>query len=219
MALLASSCADRPAPDRPTSVDPATGRAADPLTLTCTREGGTELSASQVEAQADGVHVHVENRSGEPASLNGLGYDAEPGSSDIVTSTPPGSVDVACWPFSGHEGPEPDTTRLDILDPNAYFVSSELECEGNLSWSQVNDFIAGAEGTPGEPVDIARDRIHGLEPGDELLPTGYPEREDAASIAVVRNGSTVAVAGFQRADDGGWLLGGGSGCDETDIRL
>jgi hypothetical protein len=217
-AVLASSCADAPAPvvRGEGSLSPA---APAPFTITCTRDGGTELSAMQVEATPDGVHAHVANRSGEPASLNGLGTDVDPGSSDIVTATPPGEVDVACWPFSGHDGPEPDTTTLEILDPNAYFRSSELECEGDLAWSQDNDFVAGATGTPGQPIDIARDRVRGLEPSDELVGVGYAEREGAAAVAIVRDGATIGVVSFTRADDGGWLLSGGSGCDDADVRF
>ena len=154
------------------------------------------------------MHVHVENLSGEPASLNGLGNDVDPGSADIVAGTPPGSVEVACWPFSGHGGPEPTTLPLQILDPNSYYLSPEPECEGGMAWDQINDF-AGAKGIPGNPVEIARDRVRGSEPEDEFVTVGYAQQD----------GATVAVASFMRADDGGWLLAGGSGCNETDIRF
>ena len=136
-----------------------------------------------------------------------------------MAGTPPGSVEVACWPFSGHGGPEPTTLPLQILDPNSYYRSPELECEGGMVWDQINDFIAGAKGTPGTPLAIARDRVRGSEPGDEFVTVGYAEQEDATSVAVVRDDATVAVISFMPADDGGWLLAGGSGCDETDIRF
>jgi hypothetical protein len=94
-----------------------------------------------------------------------------------------------------------------------------LECEGDVTWSQVNDYIVGANGTSGNPVDIAHDVVKGLEPTDEIVGVGYPDREDAASVAIVREGSTIAIASFERASDGGWLLGGGQGCDASGIRF
>jgi hypothetical protein len=90
IAVVGISCAEAPTSSVPAGrSSSATPVPAETFTVTCTADGGTEVSAAQVEADSDGVHVHVVNRSGEPASLNGLGPDVDPGPSDIVASTPP----------------------------------------------------------------------------------------------------------------------------------
>jgi hypothetical protein len=62
------------------------------------------------------------------ASLNGLGLDVDPGLTQTVSTTPPGTIGVACWPFSQHgPGSEPPTQRLEVLDPDGIYVSPYLE--------------------------------------------------------------------------------------------
>ncbi len=89
----------------------------------CEADGTTSVLTSEVSAQEDGVHVHVENRLAEPASLGGLGFDASPGISDVTLSTPPGGVDVACWPFSEHGGKHPPGAPMQVVDERRLYTS------------------------------------------------------------------------------------------------
>ena len=214
--VLAWACA------RPEDNAPPRGESPDahPTTvqIVCERDGSTRLLTPQVTAQADGVHVQVENRAGEPVSMNGLGLDFdEKGISEQVATEPPGTVRVACWPFSRHDGPEPPRQPLEILDPNRYWVNPEPECPaGALGLGAILDYGAGAEGETGDPVDIARRRLHGVRPEDVVERAGYPQARHAI-VRVVRDGRPVAAATFQATAGGGWLLGGLDTCSGSGI--
>jgi hypothetical protein len=55
----------------------------------------------------------------EPAEIIDLGHDVEPGETEWVSHTPPGTVETACNPFSQHgSGEAPPTTPVEILDPD-----------------------------------------------------------------------------------------------------
>jgi hypothetical protein len=209
------SCAERPAEHaEPRTADsplPGLGR------LVCERDGGTSVETPVVAAQSDGVHFRIESRLDEPASINGLGTDVDPGTSEVTLSTPPGKVEVACWPFSQHRDPEPPTVEMRIVDSDGLYVSPEIECSEGTSWSSIFDFMEGTHGSHDDPVKLARKNLKGLRPNDTLELAGYPEHP--VGVRVVREGRTVAVVDFERTQDGGLLVAGGSGCSEDGVNV
>ena len=132
--------------------------------IVCEPDGTTTMPAGEVAVKPDGLHLVVENRLGEAASLNGLGMDVNPGVSECTLSVPPGDYDLACWPFSRHEsGTEPETIRLRVLDPESLYVPGpKLDCE---AWSAHGDLASPSQGIADDPIEAAR-RARGGGPGD-----------------------------------------------------
>lgn len=186
--------------------------------VTCRPDGSTELQTPAVSARADGLHVLVHNDAGEPISLSGSGLDFGTGVSEQVASTSPGTVGVACWPYSLHDsGDEPSTQPLRIEDPNGHWNSPELDCSsGDLVGATHSDFVSDATGEEGDPVTLTRRHLTGIKPGDVVETAGYP---DAAypTARVVRDGHVVAIAGFIPAKNRGWLLQDSSTCADSGI--
>ena len=220
--LLAETCA-KPA-SVPTSGTEPVGTAPTVAELTCEADGTTSLANPEVLVRPDGVHIEVQNRLDEPASLNGLGMDVDPGHSEWTLSIPPGEHDIACWPFSDHgSGVEPTTTTLRVLDPGGLYVSPEFDCpEGE--WSLIIDFAAPSEtdvADPDEaildPIQAARHLVTKAEPGDELVPAGYPEQDRSGTILVLRDGAPIVAVSVSRADDAGWYATGADGCQGYDV--
>lgn len=186
--------------------------------IVCRVDGSTELLTPRVTVRPDGLHASVRNLAGEPVSVGGLAVDAEEGMSEHVSMIPPGQVDVACWPYSQHGGRKPENVPMTVTDPDGYWVSpGQLECVGRTSTEEVRDYFVEAEGEVGDPVAIARRRLNGLQAGDVLRRTGYPEAIHAG-VEVVRDGRTVALLGFIPAQGGGWLLGTQGACTGSGIR-
>jgi hypothetical protein len=185
--------------------------------VVCRRDGSTKLLTPVVAVSRDGVHVRVHNHTGEWVSLNGLAVDAPEGVSREVSQIPPGNVEEACWPYSRHEGKHPKAVPLRIVDPRGVWIDPELECEGDLVQSSIWDYAVGAPGRDGSPVAITKRTFRGLDAEDVVRRAGYPEAR-SPTVAVVRDGRTVASASFHRADEGGWLVGGTSRCSEEGIR-
>ena len=79
------------------------------------------------------------------------------------------------------------------------------------------DYVAGATGEHGDPVEIARARLRDrLKEGDVVRAAGYPE-EPERHVIVVRDGSTVADLKYIRDEAGtGWLVDTESTCPSFD---
>jgi hypothetical protein len=94
------------------------------------------------------------------------------------------------------------------------YRSTELDCD-TVS-SGVVDFVPGAEGDMGDPVDLARatleDATGGLQPSDVVERAGYPEWDEPI-VRLVRDGEVVATIRYFEADGGGWLRDTTSMCD------
>jgi hypothetical protein len=82
------------------------------IEVICDPDGMTILLTKDVAVSRDGVHVRVDNKAGEPISLNGAGLDFSEGMDEQVALVPPGELKIACWPHSDHEGPEPETVAV-----------------------------------------------------------------------------------------------------------
>lgn len=186
--------------------------------MICHKDGSTELVNSEVRAQADGVHIQVDNRADEFVSLNGGGLDFSQGTTEQVARVAPGEVKIACWPGSMHSEQEPKRLTVQVHDPNQHWVPAELECpRDELIVSSTGDFAADSKGTPGDPEEIARSEVEGIEDTDSVQSVGYPDAENR-QVAVERNEETIALLSFSPAPKGGWLLGGYSACDSAGIR-
>ncbi len=137
-------------------------------------------------------------------SVNGLGFDVEPGQTERTIALAPGEAKVACWAFSDHDSlDEPPTTRLEVLDPRSLYTDPELECPaGDMIGSTISDFIApGPDPSMRIPLDEAERGARGLRPDDQPVYGGYPEQEQAP-VLVVRGGSVVAAFSFAQAEGG-----------------
>lgn len=213
MGLLVAACAERPSQGPSAEPEPSFPTT---IEIVCEADGTTTLLTPDVDVRSDGLSLRVRSELDEPASVNGLGMDVEPGVTEHLTTIGPGTLHVACWPFSQHpSGKEPPTHRLTVHDPDHLYVSSELSCPpGDLSWSSIYDFIETSTGPYADPLEAARDWIEGRE-GDEFRLAGYPDQPAGRPVIVIRDGSTVASVGVGQADDGRWYISGGSGCEHV----
>ena len=119
------------------------------------------MRTPEVVVQPDGIHVHVISRLDEPAEMVGVfGQDVEAGETTYVSLVAPGSIGVACNPFSQHgDDRGPDTLSLKVHDPAALYVEGELECDGG-TWGGVSDFA-------GVPADAGTGSAHDRSSGDQ----------------------------------------------------
>lgn len=186
--------------------------------VTCTEDGDTEIKNLTVRVGPAGVEVRMSNLSGEPVSLNGVGWDFSEGDSTEVVPVPPGPVEVACWPYSKHRGREPSTTTVDLVDPESLWVDPELQCRGDVSMSIISDHFFASPGQKGDPVEIGRRALKGLHEDDVVELASYPEQKNPV-VRVVRGGRTIANVGLDRSDEGGYLVGGADICGDSDIRF
>ena len=217
LVLLAAACGS---PSARTSARDADETDPESVLVTCHEDGSTTLSSHTVAARADGVHVDVDNRTGESASLIGLGPDVDTGKSAIEVGLGPGPVRVACWPFSRHgkqESSEVPKVRLEITDPEGLYHSGELDCESDMVEGTIIDY-GPTEGDHRSPEEIARSEVRNLQPDDVVEYVGYPEQKER-SVRIVRDGKVLMVVGFEEVEDGGLIISGSSRCPETDLNV
>jgi hypothetical protein len=141
--------------------EPAPAAVADTARIICEADGMTSVLTPEVVAKRDGVHLVIDNRLDEPASLiGGFGFDVEPGVSNRTAQTGPGDRALACWPFSDHRGDEPALVPLRVLDPESLYVPpAELDCPGEMQWAQINDFLDLSSGIAADPAEAVRRSI------------------------------------------------------------
>jgi hypothetical protein len=220
LALLLAACADA----QPAGPQGEGERLSGVARIVCEADGSTSVLTPEVIAQRDGVHLVVENKLNEPASLTGgFGLDVDPGVSEWTLQVGPGDRPIACWPFSEHgSGDEPGTIPLQVLDPERLYVApAELECQGDEQWASILDFQDSSSGIAADPVDAVRRSISGLESDDviSLHRSGYPEAgdQDGLTVVVSRDERAVTIFGLTLGDDGRWLINGGRGCASVGI--
>ncbi len=112
-------------------------QAAERVTVRCLPTG-VELSHDTVLAQADGVHLMLENDTGRRVVLNwqglgaGGGAEVAEGSDDVVMSYPPGTYTLSCTSEGAPIGSE---GVLSIADLDGFYVPGPMPCrEGSLAW-------------------------------------------------------------------------------------
>ncbi|MCI0634650.1 MAG: cupredoxin domain-containing protein [Actinobacteria bacterium] len=184
-----------------------------------------------IRTQPDGVHVDFVNSADEPLVFtfrfpeevnspdssvsDGPGPDGdvyEPGKISTVGLWAPGTYSVVCWnPSTGEMAA---AAQLEVVDPAGNYVPWEPECEG-AGWGMASSYTAGATGDRGDPLDVARARLTGLEEGDVVERALYPGSTTDPVIRIVRNRSVFAAATLFDDGQGGWLLGSLEGCGEV----
>jgi hypothetical protein len=186
--------------------------AADVGRIVCEANGSTTVVTPDVLAQPDGVHLVVVSHLDEPASINGLGFDVDPGRSEWIAGTP-GVHEVACWPFSDHRQDPPQTTSLSVVDPEGFFVDGTLECVPEDDGTALDIGIfpsSGGDEAGSITAEIARPLIGGIRPQDDIIVPGFRDSVHH-TVVVVRDGRRIANVGFVYRD-GGWVQRGGMVC-------
>jgi hypothetical protein len=182
----------------------------------------TRVTTARVRAQPDGAHVRVENTTGarlpwlaEARAAGdgaGMGSDAPPGVSNHVLPFPPGRVAVACHGESGDPSDVP-RVAIEVVDPDGVWTDTSLgEC---AQVSAIADYVAGARGRPGTPVEVARALLterDALGPDDRVERAGYRAADAPALVRLVRAERTVAVLSLIGDGNGGWLLSQTDAC-------
>jgi hypothetical protein len=149
--------------------------------------------------------------------MNGIGVDVSPGRWSGVLSIEPGTLDVACWPFSQHGPKEPPTTPLAVVDPEGLYFGPELDCAGGRIMGSVSDFISPPPKDALIPLEEARRRIRGLLANHELIYAGYPEQR-TRPVLVMRDEAVIASFSFGLSGSD-WVHVGSSVCDESGLRI
>ena len=182
-------------------------------------------------AVADGVHVDFVNAADEPLVFtfrfpeevnspdssvsDGPGPDGdvyEPGRISTVGKWAPGTYSLVCWnPSTGETAA---LARLEVVDPAGNYVPWEPQCDGD-AWGMAPGYPEDATGDPGDPLEVARARLTGLEEGDLVERALYPGSATDPVIRVVRNGRVFAAVTLFDDGQGGWLLGSLEGCGEV----
>ena len=198
--------------------DPAAGAAPPPppasvpttAVVVCGPDGAS-AETPEVAASRDGVHVEIRNDSGSEQvvhvqtgdSAQGEGFAV--GTHARVWTIPPGPAKVTCAD-AADEAPEPTEATVEVVGPEGIWVSTALNCDGDVSASTL-DYFAGAPGLQGEPTEVvAASGEVDVAAGDVVELAGYPEDLDAPTVRVVRDGRVVAAVGLLPAEDDGWLV-------------
>ena len=187
---------------------------ADVAGFTCDSTGTIAPSSLTVEAQPDGVHVAVTNTADERIAFTVSGGEssihlvnqgeADPGErGQIVLGLPPGDANVSCVLGSMRGIDTSPVADLLVKDPTGSYVPIGMDCPKS---SQASGDPASAVPFPGDPVEVARQHLSGLEYDDAVERAGYPSGTEKPIVRVVRNGDVVAMATFRGDGEDGWLL-------------
>jgi hypothetical protein len=202
-AVLAAACGGRH-PVVPEATGTVKSSLPDAVQVVCDSDG-TSVLTPVVRPQRDGVHLKIQNTTGEDLSfiVGGDGDNAPAGSSELIWPLAPGAVKIGCAALSA-PGDTPPDGEVTVQDPDGLWIDPGVGCGSAVIGSM--DYVQGATGEPGDPVEIARARLRDrLQEGDLVQAAGYPE-ESERHVIVVRDGSTVADLRYVRDEAGtGWL--------------
>lgn len=199
-----------------------TGAHADTVRIRC-EEAGFEVLTPVVQAQLDGLHLAVVNKTARAAHVtiergpsDGTGLEARPETSEHVSAVGPGNWVATCY-LDGGAGAVVGSAPFEVVDTGIW-VSTELtDCETE-------------ESTHGDPPRrVATDRselaalarpalegLVGLDPAAVIEPAGYPEQA-AAVFRARKDDRTVATMSFYPDDAGGWLEGEARSCQDDPV--
>lgn len=175
------------------------------------------IAAPTVQAQVDGVHLLVENTSGQPLDFgieDGTGLalqgNSVPGASGAYTyDLAPGTYRFAC---------NTSIVPFTVVDPGAHYVSPQLSCATPGSGTTgTTDFAPGARGPAGPVLDVVRQQLRGIEPSDVVELAGYLPANSDRLVRVVRDGQVIAVVGATADGHDGWLIGAPRACPDSGI--
>jgi hypothetical protein len=89
-----------------------------------------------------------------------------------------------------------------VVSPSASPAASPQASAGDCV-SQTADYPADASGLRGDPVELARASLSGLDPNDDL---SAKADETGTVVSVARDGTAIGRVHFVQDADGGWLL-------------
>jgi hypothetical protein len=189
---------------------------------------GPRVLTPVVRPQEDGIHVRVTNTFDETVAFGlrairggGQGDGAPPGVFELVFPVAPGDLIATCSPGDSDHGDPRWQARLRVVDPQGFFVPYALDCGGGQAMSGIIDYVSGARGPRGDPVQIARDSIEGLSSIDVVERAGYPSERrstDEAIVRVVHAGRVVLTIHYRSDGQGGWLEDTRDSCANDEIR-
>lgn len=172
------------------------------LTITC---AGRETSAdtSVVAAHADGVHVRLTGGP-RPARLSFRGSERGRYSGLVkgdrgVVLPPPGTWRVVC-----SDATRPRTSgggaQVKVIDQNGLWVDGEMVCQLSDLCNGIGTLRSGG----GETVASIRRSVPGIQPGDVIERSGYPEAVEQGGYVeryrVVQDGrviGSVTISGIK----------------------
>lgn len=177
-----------------------------------------------VSTRPDGVHVELENPTGETLSFSivesgtssseASASTLEPGVTRLVLTIPPGPVEFSCSsPPPGPAGVDGIET-FEVVDPAGRFVPTELECASGEAYGSAPAYPADATGVEGDPVLVVEDHVSGLGFDDVVERAGYPESSEPV-VTIVRDGLVVGRVTLFDDGQGGWLVSSVEGCGGT----
>ena len=209
-AVIASTASPSQTVPPPTPVPtspPSTPTPADSVTIEC-GTGAPTLGATQVRAQADGVHLLVTGGVGRTLGwhddLGGGSAEIESDPQLVSAPLPPGDLRLVC----GVPGAAYDrAASLTVLDPFGLYRSPEITHVSECTGGDV-DYVPGATGVNGAPIDIVRSFVRGLRATDVVELAGYdrPESESLV-LRIRRDGETIGSVALWTDGAGGWLIG------------
>jgi hypothetical protein len=189
---------------------------------------GPRVLTPVVRPQLDGVHVRVRNTFDEAVAIGlravsggGQGDGGPPGVFELIFSVAPGDLVVTCSPGEADHGDPRWQAPMGVVDPEGIFVPYALECGGKQAMAGIFDYVSGATGPRGDPVEIARDSIEGLSSTDGVERAGYPSERrstDEAIVRVVHEGRVVLTIHYRSDGQGGWLEDTRESCASDEIR-
>jgi hypothetical protein len=190
---------------------PTTSAAALPNvgSVVCDQSGTTVLTPA-IRPQPDGVHFRIDNGTGQHLAFQVADQgarNAPPGAhalEDGAWIIQPGTIQVRCLDNHRDAGSPQGWVQMSIRDPEGLWVPDRVECT-SASVGSI-DYVRGAKGEQGDPVDIARRSMSGfLQQGDQVRLAGYPKAASPV-VAIVRDGSVVATVELLSDGQGGWLV-------------
>jgi hypothetical protein len=184
----------------------------------CDGTGTISPSTSVVSAQADGVHIAITATGDVPVSLGieGVGgTGAEPGErEETVWSIAPSETTVSCGLMGGSGSDILSSAELVVVDPKGLHVPAELDCTSDEGYGMAPSYGEGSTGVPGDPVQVVKDHVTGLEFDDRVERAGYPESEEPL-VRIVRAGAVTGLVTLFDDGQDGWLLSSIEGCGGT----
>lgn len=232
LAVFMVGCGNQDLPSSGETTSSATGRTTATVTepmistarVVCT-DNGTHVLTPEVEAQPDGVHLVIHNRTGVDSGYSvklpngsGMGDNAPAGKSEHIEPLPPGTIQIGCDKSLRNGNPEePDYASLEIIDKSGVYEPVELECPSGEAVSSSGGLLS-PDSEPGRdetPVEQTREFFSDqLKPGDTVELAGYPERKRHKTVRVVRDGTVLAVVEYPWGSGGSWYQDGYSACAE-----
>ena len=205
----------------PSSAPPSTSESLPDVARISCGPAGAKVLTPRVSPQRDGIHLRLEGESGKTVSYlvqttTGEGEgDNGPSGSEVVVTLPPESLSVSCID-SGRDAAQTKRATLDVVDSAGVWTSTQLGPSCGESVRLAIDSFSNATGEHGQLDELGRGYLRErgvLKPGDVVARAGYPGERNPP-VSLVRDGKTMAVLSYIRAEDGGWQLTGVNACSD-----